>query len=305
MSFFENFLSKIKQNEADKVFTSQASSLDGLDRRYSLEYETQHKELGKGGYGIVRESRRKSKPNCKENEFATKFICKLSVEDWMKDPSGEPRELNILAKIRHQNLPEVFGVFENESYYQLILQKCDGITLWELIDRNKLLAENITYIVFKQVLDCISYLHSHKILHNDLKDENVMVAEDLNIKIIDFGSATPDDGTKTLKYCGSEAYTSPEVLAGKKYCRKIQEIWSLGVLLYVMMLGEPPFQDVVRAQVCNLIIPNNISKDGDQLLREILKKNPEERLQISQIVNHNWMISNQRREPDLTNVKFC
>jgi len=239
----------------DKEFLSEAFSDDG--RRYSEDYLTKPSLLGQGGYGFVRLSRRKSKADSEENFLATKVIAKDCLEDWQQS-EGTITEAAILMKLSHKNIVKVLGLYENGSYYQMVMQRCPGITLFDLVELNTCIQEDIARIIYTQVLTAVAYLHENSIVHNDIKDENVIVTNKLEVTIIDFGSAAVDDGEKTRIYCGSETYTSPEVLSGKSFHRVGQEIWSLGVLLFVMVYGQNPFANVVKAEECILNFPTSI-----------------------------------------------
>jgi len=291
------------KKQEDKMYLSEAYSGEG--RRYSEEYFTKSNLLGEGGYGFVRLSRRQSRPDTEENHLATKVIAKNSLEKW-QEVEGSIAEAEILMKLSHDNILRVKGLFQNDNYYQLIMERCSGVTLFDLIDLNHHMEENLARIVYTQVLDAVFYLHEKQIVHNDIKDENIMVGRDFKVTIIDFGSASVDDGQKTRTYCGSETYTSPEVLSGARYYRVDQEVWSLGVLLYVMVYGENPFENVVKAEECILKFPTSIyvSRICRKLLSSMLTKETSSRPRVEGIFDFEWIKDKNDNKKYLFSIKF-
>merc|ERR1712179_277683 len=287
-NMFEELLEHNKQIVKDKPFFSEAFSDTG--RRYSEDYWTKPTLLGSGGYGFVRLSRRKSRPDCEENYVATKVIAKDAIDDWQLY-EGNITEAEILKRISHKNIVQVHDVYQNSDYYQIVMQRCQGITLYNLIEINKFIEEDSARVLYRQVLEGVEYLHKNNIVHNDIKDENIIVTEDLVVTIIDFGSATVDHGEIARTYCGSEPYTSPEVALGGRYYRVSQEIWSLGVLLFVMVYGEYPFDNIVKTEECILIFPLTvkITRVCMSLLSSILRKEVCERPSIIQIGESDWV----------------
>jgi PAS domain containing serine/threonine kinase len=121
-----------------------------------------------------------------------------------------------------------------------------GMDLFEFIDRRPLMDEKLACFIFRQIAKAIDYLHSLKILHRDIKDENIIIDQNFHIKLIDFGSATFfEEGKMFSTFYGTTEYCSPEVLAGNKYQGPELEVWSLGVTLFVLIFFENPFLDMV------------------------------------------------------------
>jgi len=292
MNMFEALYAKQKQAADDKLYFSPAVSSSG--RQFSQDYSPQEETLGRGGFGFVRLCKSR---NGRKEGGATKVIDRSLVQTWQVDKNGELLEAKVLKKLSHPAIVSIIEVFSSPGYFLLVMEVCPGDQLWSLVHCNSGLPEPITWFLFKQVVQAVGYMHIQGVTHNDIKDENIIVQrQDLMIKIIDFGSAVEEDGALTRIYCGSETYTSPEVLAGKRFLRSPQEIWSLGILLWVMLFGENPFENVVAAEECNLIFPKNealVSEGCKVLLSSILTKEVSSRPSISELSSSPWLQSAQ------------
>jgi len=321
MSFFELQYEALQEKEKNAIYVENAISWDG--RRFSQEYVL-GAELGVGGYGLVKKA-----TDRKGRVYAVKLvekscIFKLDISETTKPDKSQkkmtdmteanvisvpetgasvsnnaegkswPLEYRLLASIGHNNVPKVYGIFESGDYYQLVMQYVHGISLFQLIEKEGPLSEPVARPIFAQVINAVRYIHDLAILHNDIKDENIMVSPCGSVKLVDFGSACYDNKLPTRSYCGSETYSSPEVVRGSKYYRKTQEVWSIGVLLFVMIFGFSPFTNYLEIGEANLELPPphgcNASKDVVHLIASILRDLPENRLDLSEIANHPWLI---------------
>jgi len=150
VSFFENYLETLKQQEKDAEYFKDAVSIIG--RRFSEELCIKPNVLGKGGFGFVRDCIRKKKGEDEENPIVTKVIYKSNLFPWQISEDGTLIEADILARLSHKSIIKVIGLYENISYYHLILTKCPGITLFELIELNKRLEEGISRHLFRSLI---------------------------------------------------------------------------------------------------------------------------------------------------------
>jgi len=143
-----------------------------------------------------------------------------------------------------------------------------------------------------KVVDAIDYLHTQRgLLHRDIKDENIIIDNRFNIKLIDFGSVAPipKDGWLFSTFYGTVEYCSPEVLNGHCYAGPELEMWTMGFLLYVLMYNENPFYDVQETLTCQIQPPFAISPLCLEVIKKLLTKDPQSRMTLDQLKNHPWV----------------
>uniref|UniRef100_A0A182Q960 Protein kinase domain-containing protein n=1 Tax=Anopheles farauti TaxID=69004 RepID=A0A182Q960_9DIPT len=274
-----NSVSLVSQCEEEQVFGE-----------YNKHYTT-IKQIGKGAYGYVKLSYR----NTDRLLVISKFILKEKLcANFMittDDKKEIPMEIYLLTHVKHPNIVTVFDVFENEKFFQLVMEvHGSGMDLFEFIDRRPSLTEKLGCYIFRQIANAVDYLHSLNILHRDIKDENIIIDQHFHVKLIDFGSATfMQEGKLFSTFYGTTEYCSPEVLAGNKYAGPELEMWSLGVTLYVLMFFENPFLDIEETLKSELIIPQEISPELEYVLLALLDKNPKTRITMKQLICTEWL----------------
>jgi len=195
------------------------------------------KMLGSGAFGEVRV--------CVHRDSGAQRAVKVLRKSHMDDDEKRMlfNEINNLKDLDHPNILKMFEFFEDEKRYYIVTDICKGGELFdEIVARGKF-TENDAAVLMKQVLSCINYCHSNKIVHRDLKPENILLEQNKEfdqIKIIDFGTSLVFDENKKLdEKLGTPYYIAPEVLA-KSYGPKC-DIWSCGVITYIILSGNPPF----------------------------------------------------------------
>ncbi|KAF9361981.1 hypothetical protein BGX26_008153 [Mortierella sp. AD094] len=206
------------------------------------------------------------------------------------------REIYHWRCLSHPNIAHLHEVLTTESKIYLVTEYCPNGELLEALIRDGRCKPSLAKRWFRQICLAVQYCHLRKIVHRDLKLENILLDSQNNIKLIDFGFTRECESKKLLEsYCGSAAYTAPEIIVGKKYSGPEADIWSLGVILYTLLAGYLPFDDDNEAVVQDKIIdldyemPTDIiCKDAQDLIQGILKEDPKERLSIEQILNHSW-----------------
>ena len=204
-------------------------------------------------------------------------------------------EISIFKQLKHQNIVKLLSLIETKEKIFIIQEYIKGPDLFEYIQENHL-TEKESCKIFQQLISTIYYLHNLGIVHRDLKAENILLTENKDIKIIDFGlSKICKNGELLNTRCGTLYCSPPEILLGKKYDGKFSDIWSCGVILYFMLCDYLPFNELNKKELYNKIIKckynkisENISNEAKDLISNILVLNPQKRLKIEQIIKHPW-----------------
>ncbi|CAH1252945.1 PASK [Branchiostoma lanceolatum] len=274
----------------NKVLPADVEEENAAAGHYDQRYRT-HQCIGKGAFGFVKVAERR-----KDGEqVVVKFIRKAKVlaESWVEDSSmGRiPLEISLLAKLDHPNIVTMLEAFENEEFFQVVMEKHGGgMDLFEFIDRRPHLDEPLASYIFRQLADAADYLHRQGILHRDIKDENIILNENFWIKLIDFGSAAYMEENKMFAtFCGTMEYCSPEVLMGNWYRGPELEMWSIGITLYTLIFGENPFYDVEETIRAVLSPPFEVSPELIDLISWLLHPSPTYRCTMDQLVDHDWL----------------
>ncbi|XP_067309385.1 PAS domain-containing serine/threonine-protein kinase isoform X2 [Pseudorasbora parva] len=249
------------------------------------------RSIGKGAFGFVWLASRRI---CGQ-EVVVKFIRKSSVvsECWVDDPAQGRvvQEVAILARLQHPNIVKLLEVFENEGFFQIVMEKHgDGLDLFEFIDMQPRLDEPLASYIFRQLVAAVSYLRGKSVLHRDIKDENIIINSNFHIRLIDFGSAAVlQPGKLFYVFCGTLEYCSPEVLQGNPYEGPELEMWSLGVLLYTLLFSENPFCNVEETLQARLSPPCQISTELHALLAGLLHPVVYQRMTLEELVESQWI----------------
>ncbi|KAF9577682.1 hypothetical protein BGW38_006955, partial [Lunasporangiospora selenospora] len=250
--------------------------------------------LGQGAYGQVKLCQLKGG----STKVVMKYIVKsrILVDCWTNDRvlGMIPMEISImhtLRKIPHPNIVHMNDFFEDEEYYYVEMALHGvGMDLFDYIELTPYMTEEEIRSIFRQICDAVHHLHSHKIVHRDIKDENVILDQEGNIQLIDFGSsAYLKEGKKFDTFCGTLDYAAPEVLTGKKYEGRKQDIWALGILLYTLIYKENPFYNIDEILSRDLRVPFVLSEDSIALIRWMLSRDIEKRPLIEDVLAHPWM----------------
>ncbi|XP_019485071.1 PREDICTED: PAS domain-containing serine/threonine-protein kinase isoform X2 [Hipposideros armiger] len=267
--------------------------LDGLaacEGAYSHKYRTLS-PLGSGAFGFVWTAVDKEE----NKEVVVKFIRKDKVlEDcWIEDPTlgRVTLEIAILSRVEHANIIKVLDVFENRGFFQLVMEKHgSGLDLFSFIDCHPSLDEPLASYIFRQLVSAVGYLRSKSVIHRDIKDENIVIAEDFTIKLIDFGSAAYlERGKLFYTFCGTIEYCAPEVLLGNPYGGPELEMWSLGVTLYTLVFEENPFCELEETMEAAMNPPYMVSQDLMNLISGLLQPVPEQRTTLEKLVTDPWV----------------
>ncbi|XP_028323308.1 hormonally up-regulated neu tumor-associated kinase homolog A [Gouania willdenowi] len=255
------------------------------------------RKLGEGSFAKVREGLHA----LTGEKVAVKVIDKRKAKKDSYVTKNLRREGKIQQMIRHPNITQLLDILETENSYYLVMELCPGGNLLNRIYDKKRLDERETQKYIRQLVLAIEHLHRAGVVHRDLKIENLLLDEQDNIKLIDFGLSNCagilgySDPFSTQ--CGSPAYAAPELLSRKKYGPKV-DIWSIGVNMYAMLTGSLPFsvepfslralhQKMVDKEMRPL--PPSLSTAGICLLKKLLEPNPNKRPNIHQVMADSWL----------------
>lgn len=208
------------------------------------------------------------------------------------------REIQYLKLLRHPHIIKLYEVITTPSDIIMVIEYAGGELFQYIVDRGRM-SEDEARRFFQQIICAIEYCHRHKIVHRDLKPENLLLDEYLNVKIGDFGlSNIMTDGDFLKTSCGSPNYAAPEVISGKLYAGPEIDIWSCGVILYVMLCGRLPFDDEYIPTLFKKInggiysLPSYLSPESKHLLSSMLVVDPVKRITIAEIRQLPWFQKN-------------
>merc|ERR1712206_26406 len=266
------------------------------------------KKLGEGSYGSV--------SKCTHKTTKAVRAVKLISKTQRKDLQRFKKEIAIMKVMDHPNILKLHETFEDQRFIYLVLELCTGGELFEHIINSGHFTEKQAAIVMKDLFRAIYYMHSSHFSHRDLKPENFLFLakedkfENNTLKVIDFGLAcefTPGQFLKTK--AGTPYYVAPQVLAGKY--NELADVWSLGVIMFVLLCGYPPFYGDTDADVLAKVRLGSytfnpkdwkqVSADAKELITCLLKFDPKERYTAEQALNHKWVV---REAPNALSVDF-
>ena len=205
--------------------------------------------IGEGNFAKVKLARHR----LTDQEVAVKIIDKSKLDE--KKLAKLHREVRIMKMVHHPNIIKLYEVIETKSALYLVLEYAAGGELYDYLVVHGRMKEKEAREKFRQILSAVNYCHKLRIIHRDLKAENLLLDENLNIKIADFGFSNQYSPHELLDtFCGSPPYAAPELFQGRRYTGPEVDIWSLGIILYVMTTGMLPFDgrtlQEMRESVC-------------------------------------------------------
>ncbi|XP_073177073.1 serine/threonine-protein kinase SIK3 isoform X8 [Lepidochelys kempii] len=252
-------------------------------------YEVE-RTIGKGNFAVVKLATHL----VTRAKVAIKIIDKTQLDE--ENLKKIFREVQIMKMLCHPHIIRLYQVMETERMIYLVTEYASGGEIFDHLVAHGRMAEKEARRKFKQIVAAVHFCHCCNIVHRDLKAENLLLDANLNIKIADFGFSnifTPGQLLKT--WCGSPPYAAPELFEGKEYDGPKVDIWSLGVVLYVLVCGALPFDGStlqnLRARVLSgkFRIPFFMSTECEHLIRHMLVLDPSKRLSMEQICKHKWM----------------
>uniref|UniRef100_A0A0B7B7T1 calcium/calmodulin-dependent protein kinase n=2 Tax=Arion vulgaris TaxID=1028688 RepID=A0A0B7B7T1_9EUPU len=269
--------------------------------KFSDIYELKE-ELGKGAFSIVKRCVQKASGL----EFAAKIINtkKLSARDHQK----LEREARICRLLKHTNIVRLHDSIQDEGFHYLVFDLVTGGELFEDIVAREFYSEVDASHCMQQILESVSYCHQHGIVHRDLKPENLLLASKAKgaaVKLADFGLAIEVQGEQQawFGFAGTPGYLSPEVLRKDPYGKPV-DIWACGVVLYILLVGYPPFWDEdqhrlyaqIKAGAYDYPSPewDTVTPEAKNLINSMLNVNPAKRINASEALKHPWICQRER-----------
>ena len=266
--------------------------IEGKNKTYVIS-----KTLGKGTFGKVKMAY--NKDNKKE-----KYACKILLKSNIKDEDDNircKREMEILKRMHHVNVVRTYEIISTDTTYFIFMDFCAKGELFNYIVEQQHLNEEKSAFFYYQIINGIEYIHNKGVCHRDLKPENLLLTEKMKLKIIDFGLSNFFSENLLETPCGSPCYASPEMVMGKKYDGFCVDVWSSGIILYAMLCGYLPFEEMENDEYnevlfkniveCNVDYPKEfITPAAKDLLMQILVKDPQKRIKIEEIKQHNFYL---------------
>jgi len=282
-------------------------------KQVTKHYKFEKKELGSGNFAKVYKATT-IKPGVQESgvtvpqQVAIKVIDKKKVED-LNDIT---REIEIMETCQHKNIIRLYEIFEEKDKMNLIMELVTGGELFDEIVQRGNFTEKDAAKVIGTLCSALDYLHEKKIVHRDLKPENILLSqkkedlspgEEAEIKVADFGLArliADKDLMRTA--CGTPGYVAPEVLKNKGYGSGAVDLWSAGVILYILLCGFPPFYEEELPALFDQILKgrydfpspwwDNISNEAKELVKGLLTVDQKKRFTAKQVMAHPWICGN-------------
>ncbi|XP_029286421.1 LOW QUALITY PROTEIN: calcium/calmodulin-dependent protein kinase type IV-like [Cottoperca gobio] len=274
--------------------------VDGSRRDGAVEeFYTLSSELGRGATSIVY--------RCEEKQTQKPYALKVLKKTI--DKKIVRTEIGVLLRLSHPNIIQLKDIFETDTDIALVLELVTGGELFDRIVERGYYSERDAAHVIKQILEAVAYLHENGVVHRDLKPENLLYADlslDAPLKIADFGLSKIIDDQVTMKtVCGTPGYCAPEILRGNAYGPEV-DMWSVGVILYILLCGFEPFFDprgdqYMYSRILNcdyeFVSPwwDDVSLNAKDLVSKLIVLDPHKRLSVREALQHPWVLGKAAR----------
>ena len=275
----------------NRFLTIPESTLKGLESEPQIKDFDIIKELGSGSFGRVFLARHKQT----KVQYAIKAIDKTNKTNEEEQPYFR-REIEVMYKIHHPNIVQLFGHFEDNNYCYFIMEYISKGNVYNLLtsDKKRKLSHQVVASIIKDITYAVYFLHNMNppIIHRDIKPENILINDGLIAKLTDYGwSNYIFEEKERRKVCGTPLYFAPEIIKEQAQDGKV-DIWCIGVLLFELIAGLPPFTgkdlDTLNFNILHLKIswPKDINQDAKNLIIKILKIEPSQRISLEEILKH-------------------
>lgn len=261
-------------------------------KRWSLDDFDIGRPLGKGKFGNVYLAReKKSKYIVALKVLFKSQLQKSGVEHQLR------REIEIQSHLRHDHILRLFGYFHDKSRVYLILEYAPKGELYKELQKVKRFDEKTSAKYVYQLADALKYCHSKKVIHRDIKPENLLLGLTADLKIADFGWSVHAPSSRRTTLCGTLDYLPPEMIEGNFHNENV-DLWSLGVLCYELLVGQPPFETASNSETYTRITkvdiryPSYLSEGSKDLISKLLRHDPKKRLPLEEVMVHPWIVQN-------------
>lgn len=248
-------------------------------------------ELGSGGFSVVY--------RVEDTTTGTKYAAKVFPKTNLCNAGDQERfqrEIDAMAFLKHDNIVALKDFLWDQTNYYLIMDLCEGRELLSYVTEHKKLDEPIAALIFRQIVDAVGYCHARGVAHRDLKPENVLFSQFPHVKVADFGLCGYVKESQLMKtFCGSPCYCAPECLCKVQYDGREADVWSIGVILFLMVTGQHPWNVVNTSMMTrqilkgNYTVPKTVSDECKDLIERMLKVDPKDRITIDGIMAHPWL----------------
>ncbi len=278
---------KLNINNNNSINKKTNKNLEGKIENYIL-----GKELGKGSFALVRSAINK----ITKQKYAIKIYPKINLLSLEKRNSIK-NEISVLKQLNHENIMKLYEVIDSPKNIYLVLEYIKGISLSDYIKRfpEIRIKEDKCKKIYYQIVKAINYCKLKNIYHRDIKLENILLIDEKIVKIIDFGFSIKCPKKTYQKFlCGTPTYMAPEIINKKYYIPEYSDIWSLGVLLYIMLTGNFPFnanteEDLcMKINKCDFDIPDYLSVECSNLIKKMFILEPSKRISTQDILIDKW-----------------
>lgn len=250
------------------------------------------KYLGKGHFGKVFLAREKRfKYNVALKVLTISQLVKAGLQNML------PREVEIQRNLCHTGIVRMFGYFWDDEKIYLILEYCPGGELFKALQKAGSFSEERTARYIAQLAAALQHAHEKKVIHRDIKPENLLIGYHGELKIADFGWAVHAPNSRRETMCGTLDYLAPEIVKSQPYNYMV-DLWTVGVLVFELLTGRAPFHDgnreVTRKRIvtASFQFPEDVtlSSEAKDVIKRLLRKQPEERMSLAELVKHPWML---------------
>lgn len=251
--------------------------------------------LGEGGYSVVK----LATSVIDKSKVAVKIVSRRDLS--AEDEQSLRQEVQILGELKHKNITRLVDFFEEDKFFYVVLEYLDGGELFDRIVKKTFYNEKEARDLVFTLLMAIKYCHDRNIVHRDLKPENLLLTtkgDDADVKVADFGFAIHVNGYSITSQCGTPGYIAPEILKSIPYGKPC-DMWSFGVILYILLGGYPPFHDDNQRTLFRKIVKGDyqfhadywggVSPDAKDLIRGLLTVDHNKRLTVQQALEHPWL----------------